>query len=138
MRQPITTITLITAASCFIISGCSRSAENIEGTYVSPLVYQSYDCDQLTQEATRVGHRVQKISGKQDEQAGDDNVALGVGIIFWPALLFLLDSDKEEELGQLKGELEGMEQAAILKNCTSLLEKINKGKEAAEETAKET
>ena len=61
-------------------------------------------------------------------------MALGVGIIFWPALLFLLDSDKEVELGQLKGELEGMEQAAIQKNCTSLLEKINKGKEVAKET----
>ena len=74
------------------------------------------------------------MAGYQDSEATGDAVALGVGLIFWPSLFFLAGSDREEELSRLKGESEGIEQAAIQKNCKFLLQEINKGKEAAKET----
>ena len=43
---------------------------------------------------------------------------MGVGLfLFWPALFFLAGEDKEDELAQLKGEMEALEEAAIDKKC---------------------
>lgn len=101
-----------------IVSGCSPRAKNTSATYVSPLQYQSYNCNQVGQELLRVNQRVLEVTGKQDSAATKDAVALGVGlVIFWPALIFMLVGDKKEELGRLKGEYEALEKTAIGKDC---------------------
>jgi len=41
-----------------VISGCAKSDKNISATYVSPLQYQSYNCNQVGQELLRVNQRV--------------------------------------------------------------------------------
>ena len=129
MRQ--TTISLAVIL-CLLISGCASSPDSIEAAYVSPLEYQSYDCDQLGQEMRRVGRKVQEVTGHQDDEATGDTVAMGVGlVIFWPALFFLIGSDREEELARLKGEAEAVEQAAIGKNCRGLIEQIEQEREQA-------
>lgn len=117
----------------FVISGCAQKSENIQATYVSPMQYQSYSCKQLEMEISRVSRRVSEVTGQQDKQAGNDAVAMGVGlIVFWPALFFLIGDDKKEELARLKGEYEALEQAAIQKNCTV----ANSIKQQREEAAK--
>lgn len=69
----------------------------------------------------------------QDDHAGKDSAALGVGLVlFWPALFFMIGEDKKEELARLKGEYEALEQVAIQKECN-----IVKEIEAAEEMRKE-
>lgn len=97
---------------------CASRPENISAAYVSPLQYQSYNCNQIQMEMSRVARRVNEITGVQDSQATKDSVALGVGLVlFWPALFFMIGKDKEEELSRLKGEYEALEQAAIQKEC---------------------
>ncbi|MGZ9096930.1 MAG: hypothetical protein ACXW30_01370 [Micavibrio sp.] len=104
--------------AAIMLSSCASSSDNISASYVSPLQYQGYNCDQTRMEMQRVSRRVNEIAGVQDGQASKDAVALGVGLVlFWPALFFMIGKDKEEELSRLKGEYEALEQAAIQRNC---------------------
>lgn len=104
---------------CAFLFACASSAKNVSATYVSPLAYQSYSCDQLREEYLRVTSKVMEISGRQDSAAKKDTVAMTVGmVVFWPALFFLIGGDKSNELARLKGECDAIESSAIQKNCS--------------------
>ena len=80
----------ITLASLMFLGGCADKSSEISATYVSPLAYKSYDCDQLEQEYLRLQRRGSEIMKSQDDTASDDSVAMGVGLVlFWPALFFI-------------------------------------------------
>ena len=79
-------------------------AKNVNASYVSPMQYQGYNCNQIGQELLRVNRQVLEVTGQQDKAANKDAVALGVGLVlFWPALFFMIGGDKKEELAKLKG-----------------------------------
>jgi hypothetical protein len=102
-----------------LLASCASSPNNISPTYVSPMVYQNYSCDQIRVELQRIGARVSEVSGQQQRAANNDAVAMGVGlVIFWPALFFLAsDNDKREELSRLRGEYDALQQAGTMRNC---------------------
>ena len=116
MRLKITTLSLFLL---FIVTGCASSPNEMTASYVSPLIYQSYDCQQLVMESDRVSRRVQSMHSKLSEKEGDDSMKMTVGLIlFWPALFFLDgDEDGAIEYKRLKGESEAIHQAAIAKKC---------------------
>jgi hypothetical protein len=101
------------------LGGCAKDASEVGATYVSPITYQSYSCDQLGQEAQRVSAAAAQAAGVQDQRATNDKVAMGVGlVVFWPALLFTKGNDENTaELARLKGEMDAIEQASIAKHC---------------------
>lgn len=101
------------------VAGCASSANDIGATYISPLQYQNYTCEQIAAEAQRISQRVATLSGQQDQKATNDAIATGVAIvIFWPAAFMISgDSQTAAELGRLKGEFETLEKVAIQKNC---------------------
>jgi hypothetical protein len=101
------------------VAGCATRAENISAAYVSPIQYQSFTCAQLQEEAARVSARAVVASGAQDQKANNDAVATGVGVIlFWPALFFIKgDAASAQEIAQLKGDMDAIEQANIQKKC---------------------
>jgi hypothetical protein len=101
------------------LAGCASKAADIAPSYVSPLQYQSYNCQQLAAEAQRVSQAAAVASGTQDSQATKDAVATTVGVIvFWPTL-FLVGGDKQNaaQLAELKGEMDAIQQASIQKQC---------------------
>jgi len=109
------TVALAAAA----IGACASSSGDIRASYVSPLQYQSYNCQQISAEAARVSSRAAELSGVQDANRADDQIATGVAIVvFWPAA-FLVKGDGQAaaELARLKGEYEALEKIAIEKNC---------------------
>jgi hypothetical protein len=111
---------LAAMGACVIVLGaCASSSKEIKATYVSPLEYQQYDCEQLSQEMRRVSRRASEVAGNVDEEASDDKVATGIGVVlFWPALFFIDgDGPQAQEYARLKGEIEAMEQASIEKRC---------------------
>jgi hypothetical protein len=69
--------------------------------------------------ASRVSARAAVASGAQDQKATNDAVATGVSVvIFWPALFFIKgDAASAQEIAQLKGDMEAIEQANIAKKC---------------------
>ena len=115
MKKTIATIVSLSIA----VSGCATSSKDISANYVSPLQYQSYDCDQIAAEVQRVQVRVQQLGGRLDEASSNDKVITTVGaILFWP-ILFALGGTKQQEAeyARLKGEYDALQQAAISKKC---------------------
>ena len=110
---------IIMVLSALVAGGCAQKSADISPTYVSPMMYDSYNCRQISQEASRVSGKVIEISGVQNQKASDDAVATGVAlVIFWPAAFFIKgDKQTAAELGRLKGELEALERASIRRSC---------------------
>jgi hypothetical protein len=107
------------ALGVLALGGCASSSNEIKASYVSPLQYQHYTCQQLAAEADRVSRRAAELSGVQDAKASNDAVATGVAIVlFWPAALLVKgDGQTAAELARLKGEFETLEKVSIEKNC---------------------
>ena len=107
---------MLTAA--LFLAGCASSPESIGPSYVSPMEYQSYSCNQLQQELARVRRKVMEVTGQQQKERSKDQWAFGIGmVLFWPALFFMIGSDKKEELARLKGEYEALQSMANQKEC---------------------
>jgi hypothetical protein len=101
------------------LTGCASSSADITPSYVSPMLFQSYNCQQLAMEAQSVSARAAALTGAQDSQRTKDQVATGVAIVvFWPAAFFVGgDKQTAAELAQMKGQMVAIEQASIAKKC---------------------
>jgi hypothetical protein len=110
---------MVLVAAAIALAGCASSSADITPTYVSPMLYQSYNCQQLAMEAQSVSARAAALSGAQDGQRTKDQVATGVAIVvFWPAAFFVGgDKQTAAELAQMKGQMVAIEQASIGKKC---------------------
>lgn len=109
--------------SALTISACSTASKDLSATYVSPMQFQAYDCDQLASENNRLQTRVSQLGGRLDEAASNDKAIAGVGaILFWPALFALGGTKQQEaEYSRLKGEYGAIEQSAILRKCPGIV-----------------
>lgn len=116
------------------LTGCATSSKNITASYVSPLAYKDYDCDQLAAEHARVQRKASELSGQIDKRAsGDRTQAAVAAVLFWPALFALGNNDEQNaEFARLKGESDAIEQAMIQNKCT-----IEKDQETKEDVAEE-
>jgi hypothetical protein len=83
-------------------------------------MYQTWSCDQLTDEKMRLTSEVQRVSGLQRENANADTAMMTVGIIIlWPVLFGLAATkDRKDELGQLKGQYDAVDLSIRTRQCT--------------------
>lgn len=104
-----------------ILTACATAGKDISSTYVSPMQYANYDCEQLRTEPMRINSRVNQLTGRLDEAASNDKAIMGVGLIlFWPALFALGGTKQQEaELSRLKGEYDAIEATATTKKCAA-------------------
>jgi hypothetical protein len=111
---------VICATSVAFLGGCATAGKDVAATYISPIQYSNYDCDQLRQELLRINGRVNQLTGRLDEAASNDKQLVGVGmILFWPALFALGGTKQQEaELSRLKGEYEALQVASTNKKCS--------------------
>lgn len=102
-----------------MLAGCASKPENISASYISPVQYDGYSCQQLRAEASRLSGRAAEVTGAQSSKASGDAVAMGVGLVlFWPSLFFIKgDGTTATEVARLKGEMDAVEQASIAKKC---------------------
>lgn len=112
------------ASICMLVAGCATAPEQIQAAYISPLVYQPYNCGQLGEEYARIGRRTDEVFAAQAGESSKDASAVAIGIFLWPALFALAGEDRRYEVARLKGEANALEQAAIQKNCNQLLVQI--------------
>ena len=101
------------------LAGCASSSSEITPSYVSPVAYQSYTCQQLALEAQAISTRAATLSGTQDSQRSKDQLATAAAIVvFWPAAFFVGgDKQNAAELANMKGQRVAVEQASIAKKC---------------------
>ena len=120
----VTSLVTSLTAIALVLGGCATASKDIATSYVSPMQYNQYDCDQLAAESARIRGRVDALGGRLDTAASNDAKITGVGIIlFWPALFFLGGTKEQEaEYARLKGEYEAVQQAAIQKKCALALQ----------------
>lgn len=106
-------------AMILLITSCASNPDNIEGRYVSPVIYQNWTCDQIVEERVRLSREVTRISGLQRENAHADAAMMTVGIVLlWPMLFGLAATkDRKDEVARLKGEYEAVDQAMRQKQC---------------------
>lgn len=119
MKKQITISVMLSMA----LSACSTASKDITPSYISPLQYQAYDCDQLSSESQRLQVRANQIGGRLDEAASNDKAITGAGLIlFWPALFALGGTKQQEaEYARLRGEHSAIEQSAISKKCSGIV-----------------
>ncbi|WP_247353310.1 MULTISPECIES: hypothetical protein [unclassified Bradyrhizobium] len=101
------------------LAGCASASSDIAPSYVSPVVYQSYNCQQLGLEAQGISQRAAALSGAQDSQRTKDGLVTAAAIVvFWPAAFFVGgDKQTAAELANMKGQMVAIEQASIQKKC---------------------
>ncbi|MET0428233.1 MAG: hypothetical protein ABW026_07010 [Microvirga sp.] len=106
-------------ASSLLAAGCASRSDEVSAAYVSPVMYQSYSCRELSQEAQRVSAAAATAAGVQDSQRTQDTVATTAAVvIFWPAAFFVGGNNaRTAELANLKGQMQAIEQASIQKKC---------------------
>lgn len=102
------------------LAGCATAGKDVAATYVSPIQYSNYDCEQLRQELARLNGRVGQLTGRLDEAANNDKaILIGGGLLFWPALFALGGTKQQEaELSRLKGEYDALQTASTNKKCS--------------------
>lgn len=110
---------ILTVTIASIVGGCATAGKDVASTYVSPMQFSNYDCDQLRQEMLRTQGRANQLSGRLDEAASNDKaILIGGGLLFWPALFALGGTKQQEaELSRLKGEYDALQSASTMKKC---------------------
>ncbi len=105
--------------AALLLAGCASKSEDIGPAYISPVTYQNFTCQQLQVEAQNVSQRAAVASGRQDKARKNDVVKTTVGVVlFWPVLLFNEgDGAKANEVANLKGQMQALQQASVQKNC---------------------
>ena len=111
---------LLSVAAAVLVSGCASNPDKLQTTYISPMQYQSYTCDQIAMDQMRVERRTGELHARLKKEANADNAQMAVGLLlFWPALFFVEGGDGPEaaEYSRLKGEYEALQQVAVQKRC---------------------
>jgi hypothetical protein len=116
-----TTVAPALVGCLVLLAGCASGSKEIAASYVSPMTYENYTCEQLIAENQRLQSRLSAVAGAVDKKAHGDKVKMGVGLVlFWPTLFFLKgDGAEAQEYARLKGEHEAFDQAYVRKNCGS-------------------
>ena len=110
---------LILSTVTAFVSGCATGADDIAPSYISPVTYESYTCEQLAEEAQAVSARAAQAAGAQNKARTNDAVMTTVGVVvFWPSLFLIKGNGPQAaEVARLKGEMEAIQTASIRKKC---------------------
>jgi len=110
---------ILAASVALMLLGCASKSSDIAPSYVSPMQYDAYNCQQLAEEAQRISAHAAEAAGAQDSQATKDAVVTTAAIVvFWPAAFFVGgDKQNAAELARMRGEMEAIEQTSIRKKC---------------------
>jgi hypothetical protein len=102
-----------------LMAGCASRSVEVTAKPSDPATYQSWDCERLHDEIDRVQLRAADVAYAVDAHAGNNLIALGLGVtVFWPALLAMRpDGPEAEQLAELKGRYEALTVAAAQRPC---------------------
>ena len=108
------------------LASCASSPEKMQASYVSPMIYNAYTCEQIGLEKSNVERRTNQLYQTLKSEADADKWQMGVGmLLFWPALFSLEggDSPAAADYRRLKGEYEALQTISVQKSCGIKYEK---------------
>jgi hypothetical protein len=103
-------------------SGCALRSPHVATAPASSQEFSSWDCMRLQRELDRVQRRATRVAYAFDERAGNNIIAMSLGMtVFWPALLTMRSTQTEaDELATLKGRFEALTQTIKQRACAPL------------------
>jgi hypothetical protein len=112
----------LAALACLLLAACASRAVDVKPTLTSADEFLAWSCSRIDDEAEVVQKRASDLAYAVDERAGQNIVALGVGLaVFWPALVALRpDGLEAADLARLKGRYEALLVAADRKSCPAM------------------
>ena len=106
-----------------LLCGCAAKPESIAPSYVSPVGYLNWDCEQLAGEQGRLVASLATASDAQRQARSNDTV----GVIFLGLPVSSLSgSNQASNIARLKGELEALQKAIIEKKCGTEIIPVDK------------
>lgn len=110
-----------------LVTACASPPDQIPATYVSGRTYAAMDCTQLEGALEANAERAGELRFQLQDKANVDATQAGIGVIFWPTLLFLEggDGDDAKEYARLKGERKALVAAVRDKACPIDLDKTD-------------
>ena len=110
---------LIVAAIGLLIAGCASRAVDVKPLAADPADFLAWDCTRIDDELDAVQQRAADLAYAVDERAGNNIIALGVGVtIFWPAILAMRpDGPEAEDLARLRGRFDALRSASRHQAC---------------------
>lgn len=109
-------------AACLAASllvGCATRSADVQPQPASPADFAGWSCTRIDDELDRVQQRAADVAYSVDERAGNNIMALGLGVtVFWPAMLAMRPAGLEaSDLARLKGRDEALRAAAAAQAC---------------------
>jgi hypothetical protein len=107
------------ACAMALLSACATRSADVRPAPTNADEFVAWSCARIDDEAEVVQKRASEVAFAVDERAGQNIVALGVGLaVFWPALVALRPGGLEAaELARLKGRYDALRTAAERKTC---------------------
>jgi len=102
-----------------LFTGCATKPSELTASFVSPGIYNSYDCQQVSVEMQRYTSQVADLTGKQQKiYTNDQTMGLIGTFLLWPLYLFIKgDGEIASQLQTAKGTLEALQQVSVEKKC---------------------
>lgn len=115
MRRPVATALLAAA----LLGGCATRAVDVRPAPANPADFAGWTCSRIDDELDAVQQRAADVAYAVDERAGNNILALGVGVaVFWPALLAMRPAGLEAaDLARLKGRYDALRSASQARGC---------------------
>lgn len=101
------------------LAGCATRAVDVLPAPANAADFVTWDCGRIADEQDAVQQHAADVAYAVDERAGNNILALGVGVtVFWPAMLAMRPAGPEAaDLARLKGRYEALQTASLGKNC---------------------
>lgn len=102
-----------------LLVGCATRSADVKPQPASPADFAGWSCTRIDDELDRVQQRAADVAYSLDERAGNNIMALGLGVtVFWPAMLAMRPAGLEAaDLARLKGRDEALRVAAAAQAC---------------------
>ena len=102
-----------------LITSCATRPAELTASFVSPGIYNNYDCQQIALEKQRYTRQVAELTAQQDIIYNNDEIVgwvLAIGML--PAYFFIEgDGEIASELKSAKGTMEALQQVSVEKKC---------------------
>jgi len=114
-------------------TGCATRSGDVAPEPVDAAPLAQLGCEQLHDEADRVRHRAAEVAYAVDARAGQNIVALGLGVtVFWPALVAMRPVGPDaKSLAELKGRDDAIERTLADKRCPAAPSELAPARAAA-------
>jgi hypothetical protein len=110
---------LVACLATSLLVGCATRSGDVKPLPASPADFAGWSCTRIDDELDKVQQRAADVAYTVDERAGNNILALGLGVtVFWPAILAMRPDGLEAgDLARLKGRDEALRQAAAAQAC---------------------